>query len=214
MLIVPLFWSCALITSPRHFYSRRILHTTIISWDKLEYFESACRKPKYWYKEGYQTKLQLNYSAAYFGCILTTLVFVIDKLLIFYLVTAVIVTLVTEVGSNESMFTYIFIYNTTNSHLGDGVLAGPIWGKKCWPVLQACRLTNSTTFTRRCGLSTVTTTLTSSGSSSTFSTASNIYCSVVSNNPITINQLGPGESLDSLGDPIISTIPAIDWGFT
>lgn len=90
---------------------------------------------------------------------------------------------------------------------GKEFLLAPYGGRNVGQYYKVIASGNSTTFTRRCGSSTVTTALTSSGSTDTFFTSSNVYCSVVASNPITINQLGPGGSLDSLGDPIISTIP-------
>ena len=92
---------------------------------------------------------------------------------------------------------------------GKEFLLAPYGGRNVGQYYKVLTSQNSTSFIRRCGSSTTTTILPSLGSSSNFSTASNEYCSVVSNNPIAIYQLSPGYSLDSLGDPAIATIPAI-----
>ena len=92
---------------------------------------------------------------------------------------------------------------------GKEFLLAPYGGREVGQYYKVIASMNSTIFSRTCGSSTVTTSLTSSGSTYTFFTSSNMYCSVVSNNPITIHQLAPGGSLDGVGGPIISTIPAM-----
>ena len=93
---------------------------------------------------------------------------------------------------------------------GKEFLLAPYGGRNVGQYYKVVTSQNSTTFSTTCNSSTTTTNITSSGSSSTFFTDSSVYCSVVSNSPITIYQLAPGAGLDSIGDPIISTIPAID----
>ena len=92
---------------------------------------------------------------------------------------------------------------------GKEFLLAPYGGRNVGQYYKVIASMNSTIFSRTCGSSTFTTSLTSSGSTYTFFTSSNTYCSALSNNPITIHQLAPGGSLDGVGGPIISTIPAI-----
>ena len=95
---------------------------------------------------------------------------------------------------------------------GTEFLLAPYDGRTAGQYYKVITSKNATTFTTMCNsaIAATTITLTNSGSSSTFQTAPEVYCSVVSNNPITIYQLAPGYSLDRVGDPNILTIPAVD----
>ena len=70
---------------------------------------------------------------------------------------------------------------------------------------------DQTTFNFTCGNGNVSTVyLSTSGSTITKYSTTNVYCSIVSDKPILVNQLGAGHSVDNIGDPVISMIPSID----
>ena len=70
---------------------------------------------------------------------------------------------------------------------------------------------NHTTYNFTCGrYNTTTHYLNTAGSSFTHSTSGSSYCSVSSDKPILVTQLGAGYALDYTGDPVISIVPSID----
>ena len=70
---------------------------------------------------------------------------------------------------------------------------------------------NQTTFNFTCGNGNASTVyLSTSGSTITKYSSTNVYCSIVSDKPILVNQLGAGHRVDNIGDPVISMIPSID----
>ena len=70
---------------------------------------------------------------------------------------------------------------------------------------------NQTTFNFICGNGSVSTVyLSTSGSTTTKYSSTNAYCSIVSDKPILVNQLGASYQVDNNGDPVISMIPSID----
>ena len=70
---------------------------------------------------------------------------------------------------------------------------------------------NETTYNLTCGRDNTTTYyLQTSGSYYTHSTGTYIYCSISSDKPILLTQLGLGYKLGDTGDPVISIIPSID----
>ena len=52
--------------------------------------------------------------------------------------------------------------------------------------------------------------LNSNGDHATRASFNNSYCSLVSNNPVLVSQLGPGTELGGTGDPVISVIPPVE----
>ena len=70
---------------------------------------------------------------------------------------------------------------------------------------------NQTTFNFTCGNGNVSTVcLSTAGSTITKFSRKNDYCSIVSDKPVLVNQLGASYWLDNNGDPVISMIPSID----
>ena len=70
---------------------------------------------------------------------------------------------------------------------------------------------NQTTFNFICSKGIISTVyLSTSGSTITKYSSTNAYCSIVSDKPILVNQLGPSHNADGIGDPVISMIPSID----
>ena len=70
---------------------------------------------------------------------------------------------------------------------------------------------NHTTYNFTCGrYNTTTHYLNTAGSSFTHSTSGSSYCSVSSDKPILITQLGAGYDLGNTGDPVISVVPSVD----
>ena len=70
---------------------------------------------------------------------------------------------------------------------------------------------NQTTFNFTCGNGNVSTVyLSISGNTITKYSTTNTYCSIVSDKPILVNQLGASYQVDNIGDPVISMIPSID----
>ena len=70
---------------------------------------------------------------------------------------------------------------------------------------------NQTTLNFTCGNGIVSTVyLSISGSTITKYSTTNAYCSIVSDKPVLVNQLGAGHNADNIGDPVISMIPSID----
>ena len=70
---------------------------------------------------------------------------------------------------------------------------------------------NHTTYNFTCGrYNTSTHYLNTAGSSFTHSTSGSSYCSVSSDKPILVTQLGAGYQLGNTGDPVISIVPSID----
>ena len=70
---------------------------------------------------------------------------------------------------------------------------------------------NHTTYNFTCGrYNTTTHYLNTAGSSSTHSTNGSSYCSISSDKPILVTQLGAGYNLGNTGDPVISVVPSID----
>ena len=70
---------------------------------------------------------------------------------------------------------------------------------------------NHTTYNFTCGrYNTTTHYLNTAGSSFTHSTSGSIYCSVSSDKPILVTQLGAGYVLGNTGDPVISIVPSVD----
>ena len=70
---------------------------------------------------------------------------------------------------------------------------------------------NQTTFNFTCVNGIVSTVyLSTSGSTITKYSTTNTYCSIISDKPILVNQLGPSHNADNSGDPVISMVPSID----
>ena len=70
---------------------------------------------------------------------------------------------------------------------------------------------NETTYNLTCGRDNTTTYyLQTSGSYYTHSTGTYIYCSISSDKPILVTQLGPGRVLSITGDPVISLVPSVN----
>ena len=70
---------------------------------------------------------------------------------------------------------------------------------------------NHTTYNFTCGrYNTTTHYLNTAGSSFTHSTSGSSYCSVSSDKPILVSQLGAGYKLGNTGDPVISVVPSVD----
>ena len=70
---------------------------------------------------------------------------------------------------------------------------------------------NKTTYNLTCGRDNTTTYyLQTSGSYYTHSTGTYIYCSISSDKPILVTQLGPGRMISITGDPVISLVPSVD----
>ena len=69
---------------------------------------------------------------------------------------------------------------------------------------------NHTTYNFTCGRYTTTRYLNAAGSSFTHSTSGSSYCSISSDKPILVTQLGAGYELGNTGDPVISIVPSID----
>ena len=93
---------------------------------------------------------------------------------------------------------------------GTEFLLAPYSGRNVGQYYKVIASKNLTALTRTCGSSTAPTLMMSAGSTYTLFTPTNVYCSIVSNNPIAIHQLAPSESLDGVGGSIMSTIPAVD----
>ena len=70
---------------------------------------------------------------------------------------------------------------------------------------------DETTYNLTCGRDNTTTYyLQTSGSYYTHSTGTYIYCSISSDKPILVTQLGPGHMISITGDPVISLVPSVD----
>ena len=70
---------------------------------------------------------------------------------------------------------------------------------------------NHTTYNFTCGrYNTTTHYLNTAGSSFTHSTSGSSYCSISSDKPILVTQLGAGHNLGNTGDPVISVVPSVD----
>ena len=70
---------------------------------------------------------------------------------------------------------------------------------------------NHTTYNFTCGrYNTTTQYLNAAGSSFTHSTSGSSYCSISSDKPILVTQLGAGHNLGIIGDPVISVVPSVD----
>ena len=70
---------------------------------------------------------------------------------------------------------------------------------------------NHTTYNFTCGrYNTTTHYLNTAGSSFTHSTSGSSYCSISSDKPILVSQLGAGYDLGNTGDPVISIVPSVD----
>ena len=70
---------------------------------------------------------------------------------------------------------------------------------------------NQTTFNFTCGNGIVSTVyLSTAGGTITKYSTTNTYCSIVSDKPILVNQLGASYDVDNIGDPVISMVPSID----
>ena len=70
---------------------------------------------------------------------------------------------------------------------------------------------NHTTYNFTCGrYNTTTHYLNTAGSSFTHSTSGSSYCSISSDKPILVTQLGAGYNLGNTGDPVISVVPSVD----
>ena len=70
---------------------------------------------------------------------------------------------------------------------------------------------NHTTYNFTCGrYNTTTHYLNTAGSSFTHSTSGSSYCSISSDKPILVTQLGAGHDLGNTGDPVISLVPSVD----
>ena len=70
---------------------------------------------------------------------------------------------------------------------------------------------NQTTFNVTCDNGIVSTVyLSTSGSTITKYSTTNTYCSIVSDKPILVNQLGASYEVDNIGDPVISMVPSIN----
>ena len=68
-----------------------------------------------------------------------------------------------------------------------------------------------TTYNFTCGrYNTTTQYLNAAGSSFTHSTSGSSYCSISSDKPILVTQLGAGHNLGNTGDPVISVVPSVD----
>ena len=119
---------------------------------------------------------------------------------------------------------YIPINVTACEQLTEQIPPTVTWGKRFLLTPYAGRsrryykiiaADNKTTLTYRCSTdSAVTLYLLNPGDFTTFYSNTS-YCSLVSDKPVLVTQLGPGNNFDFLGigDPVISTIPPIDQYF-
>ena len=93
---------------------------------------------------------------------------------------------------------------------GQEFLLVPFGGRNVGQYYKIVSSQSATTVMHTCNSVSKTETLFSSGSFITFFTSSTTYCSVVSNKPILVSQLGIGRENDGIGDPIISILPSLD----
>ena len=105
------------------------------------------------------------------------------------------------------------------AHLAEQILPTTTWrqnfllvpfGGRSGQYYKIMSSKGGTTVARTCNSVTTTQTLSSPGNFSTFFTSSTTYCSVVSNKPIFVTQLGIGGQQDGIGRPVITTVPSLD----
>ena len=106
------------------------------------------------------------------------------------------------------------------AHLADQILPTTTWrqnfllvpfgGRSIGQYYKIMSSQGGTTVSRTCNSVTTNQTLSSPGSFYTFLTPSATYCSVVSNKPIFVTQIGIGGQQDGLGGPVITTVPSLD----
>ena len=93
---------------------------------------------------------------------------------------------------------------------GRNFLLVPFGGRNVGQYFKIISSQDGTTVVCTCNSVSTTQTLSSAGNAHTFFTSSTEYCSVVSNKPVIVSQLGIGGTLDGIGDPIISIVPSLD----
>ena len=86
----------------------------------------------------------------------------------------------------------------------------PFGGRKAGQYYKIMSFRNATTVMRTCNSVSSTHKLSTAGNFFTFFTSSNTYCSVVSDKPVLVAQLGLGRVRDDVGDPIISVLLSLD----
>ena len=106
------------------------------------------------------------------------------------------------------------------AHLAEQILPTSTWrqdfllvpfgGRSIGQYYKIVSSQGGTTVIRTCNSVTTNQTLSSPGSFYTFFTSSTTYCSVVSNKPIFVAQLGIGGQQDGLGGPVITAVPSLD----
>ena len=124
----------------------------------------------------------------------------------------------TVISGNECGFVPDNVFNC--DHLTEQIPPTVTWGKQFLLTPYAGRsrqyykiiaAENDTTINYTCSdVGTSTISLTSPGDFSFQFSNNGIYCSLVSNKPVLVVQLGPGVNLSPGGDPVISMVPPID----
>ena len=94
---------------------------------------------------------------------------------------------------------------------GQEFLLVPFGGRNAGQYYKIVSSQNATKIVRTCNSVSVNQMLTSAGNSLIFFTNSTTYCSVVSNKPVLVSQLGIGGiDYDNIGNPIISILPSLN----
>ena len=93
---------------------------------------------------------------------------------------------------------------------GQEFLLVPFGGRNVGQYYKIVSSQSVTTVMHTCNSTSTSETLSFAGSFITFFTSSSTYCSLVSDKPILVSQLGIGRANDGIGDPIISILPSVD----
>lgn len=115
------------------------------------------------------------------------------------------------VPSNFGFCEHLFVQVPPTVLWGVQFLLTP-YGSRAKQYYKIITAENETILNFTCVLGNVfTDVLSTAGSVITKSSNQNQYCSLVSNKPVLVNQLGPGKLVDGFGDPVISVIPPTNF---